>query len=770
MNWTYEWLKDYLDTQALPQEIGATLTKIGLEMESIAYPEVPVAAKIVEAENIPETHLKRLMVDDGSGAMRQVVCGAPNARAGVTGALARPGCRTADGIDVKSGKIRGVLSDGMMCSEREMGTSDDHTGIVELDNIAPGAPLAESDAVFEAGITPNRPDYLAVRGIARDLFAAGLGALKEGLKGKTGTGKGDRKAEIKNLTACPIYRLCEIKGVKIMPSNATIKRRLAAIGITPRNAEIDATNYICFDLGQPMHCFDADEIKGDIIIRNAKNGEKFTDLFGKEHDLIETDLVITDSDGILALGGVIGGLRGMTTDKTKNILLEAAYFEPVGIRKTSKRLGLMTDSSYRFERGIDPTLTAESIEKAAAIITDACGGEICEIFTAGTEPKEMRRIEFKPSIFRKKVGIDLPEDRMREILKKLNFQVEGCGDIWIVTPTSARVDVELPENIISELIRIYGYENIITKPHNIEIKPQNSETLNVKVALVKRGLSEIRPYKFGDSKTEPLVSDRPRIVIKNPIIDSFDVMRNTLVQTTLDTIAENDRFKRSNLNLFELGVVFDGDKPGQQHDSLIIARTGVFGNKIGVKHGREVDIYDVREDLLALFPSAVVENHDIPPLWANPYRVGKLIAAGKTVAEFGELHPSIAKKFGIKTRVVIGLIDKAADIPSQPEAVLTASKRGDVVNNFPEFPLITRDFAFVLEDGLNPETVEAALKKNPLVYETNVFDIFDMGQGKRSVAFEVVLQPTSNMSDEDLAEVHSELVAEAEKLGAKLRA
>ena len=841
VKWTYDWLKDYLETDATPQQVADMLTRIGLEIEGLECPVVPIAAKIVECEDIPGTHLHLLKVDDGTDILRQVVCGAPNARGGLVSALALPGCKIplrqgsggqVDYMEIKSGKIRGVISDGMMCSEKEIGIGEDDAGIMELDpNIQPGAQISNfksqiSNVVFDAGITPNRPDYLAVRGIARDLSATGIGKYKDefdyGWFGELPAGK--REAVIKNYAACPSYYLCEINDIKIAPSNPKIAGRLSAVGINPRNAPIDATNYVCYDLGQPLHCFDADEIKGDIIIRNAETGEKFTDLFGAEHELIDTDLVIADQSGILALAGVVGGSRGMTTDKTKNIILESAYFSPVGIRKTAKRLGLSTDASYRYERGIDPTIAMQGISAAAKIIRDACGGEVqspyrdidkdnpAVSFWDKLEPRnysqnelaflsDPRRIEYSPDLFKIKTGIDLAPEEQKEILEKLGFGIEISqisnlkSQIWHIAPTPARVDVVIPENIVSELIRIYGYEHVgLGARGNVPSAqcPVPSAVDGVKRHLTLRGLNEIMSYKFGDSQKEKLLSDRPQIRILNPIINTFDTVRNGLVQNTLDIIANNDRYRRSNLNLFEIGTVFDGNQPGQQHDQLIIARTGIYGDKIGIKHGREVSIYDIREDLLSLFPGAAVENgfddeghgragDEGVGGWAHPFRAGCIFVEDasacppeprrRRVAQFAELHPAIAKKFGIKTKVVLGIVDDISLLPEQRANFKFQISNFKSQNDFPDFPLITRDFAFIVDNDVSPEDIVAGIAaNNATVYETNVFDVFDLGDSKKSVALEVVIQPESNMSDADLLDLQNKIIEETEKkFAAKIR-
>ena len=376
MKWTYDWLKDYLKTDLSAQQIADTLTGTGLEVEDLSAPVAPIAAKIVECKPMDGSdHLHILMVDDGTDTLRQVVCGAPNARTGLISALALPGC-VISGNEIRAGKLRGVMSNGMMCSGRELGINDDHSGIIELPaDTKIGAPVLNAETVFDAGITPNRPDYLSVRGIARDLSACGAGQYIAPTDDELKPVKSQRNVNIKT-DKCTVYQFCEIHGITVAPSNSIIKSRLAAIGINPKNAPVDATNYICYDIGQPMHCFDADEINGDITVRMATPGERFTDLFGVEHELNDSDMVIADNTGILALAGVIGGARGMTTENTKNIILESAYFNPVSVRKTSKRLGISTDSSYRYERGIDPTITGIALARAAHIIMDACGGEI----------------------------------------------------------------------------------------------------------------------------------------------------------------------------------------------------------------------------------------------------------------------------------------------------------------------------------------------------------------------------------------------------------
>lgn len=765
MKWTYDWLKDYLDTDASAEKIADTLTRTGLEVEDLIAPVSPIAAKIVECAPMENSdHLHVLKVDDGSGNLRQVVCGAPNVRVGLISALAVPGC-VIEGHEIKSGKLRGVLSDGMMCSGRELGINDDHGGIIELpEKTKIGDSVLSAEIVFDAGITPNRPDYLAVRGIARDLSAAGLGNYiipKDEILQQV---KGNRTVKIET-EKCPIYQFCEIHGIKLSQSAQKVKSRLAAIGINPKNAPVDTTNYICYDMGQPMHCFDADEISGDITVRNAEKGEKFTDLFGNEHELLDTDIVIADEKGILALAGVIGGARGMTTDNTKNVILESAYFNPVSVRKTSKRLGISTDSSYRYERGIDPTITGFALAKAASIIMAACGGKIVATGIGGKIPEENRKIKYSPDLFLRKTGINMPASKQREILDKLGFNISGKDDNWIITPTAARVDVEIPENIVSELIRIYGYDNIASiaahKPSYVA--KHRDYYIQTKRELVARGLNEAKSFGFGNSKIEKLLSDKPQVKISNPITSDMDTARNNLLGNMLGFVAENEKRGFSDLNMFELGTVFDSEDAGKQHTQICIVRTGNTSPKHWMHRNRVHDIYDVKSDIVALMHGQKFTiNAENAPLWAHPFRYGAIMQGKKKIAEFGELHPSVAKTLKIKTPVMIAIIEDVENLPAVKKC------KEPVISDFQP---ITRDFAFIVDVDFPAEKlVSSAASTDSRITDAIVFDAFDMGDGKKSIAFTITITPTENMSDDDLLKLQNAVIVNVEKkCNAKIR-
>ncbi len=765
MKWTYDWLKDYLKTDLSAEQIADMLTRTGLEVEDLITPIAPIAARIVECEPMTGSdHLHILKVDDGTDTLRQVVCGAPNARVGLVSALALPGC-VIEGHEIKAGKLRGVMSNGMMCSARELGISDDHSGIIELpDDTKIGAPVVQMETVFDAGITPNRPDYLAVRGIARDLAACGAGQYLAPNDDVLNPVKSARKVNIKT-DKCPVYQFCEIHNINIAPSNNTIKSRLAAIGINPKNAPIDATNYICYDMGQPMHCFDADEINGDITVRMANAGEQFTDLFGNTHELRETDMVIADDTGILALAGVVGGARGMTTDKTKNIILESAYFDPVCVRKTSKRLGISTDSSYRYERGIDPTITGVALARAAHTIMDVCGGEIVGTGIGGKIPAENRHIEYSPELFARKTGVEMPVETQRDILKNLGFDVVEKSGIWTVTPRAARVDVVIPENIVSELIRIYGYDNIIKNAAHrpADLASHRDYYIGVKRELAARGLNEAKSFGFGNSKTETLLSDKPIVRVANPIVANMDTARNGLLGNMLHFVAENEKRGYTDLSMFELGTVFDGDTPDAQHTQICIIRAGDTAPRHWTRRNRPADIYDVKADLISLLHGQrFTVSSDNPPYWAHPFRYGAIMQGKKKIAEFGELHPSIARALKIKTRVNIAIVDDVENLP--------ASRHGREPK-LSEFQPITRDFAFIVDGTMPAEKLTGvAMATDARIVDTVVFDAFDLPDGKKSIAFTITIIPTDNMTDEDLQKLQNAVIANVEKrCDAKIR-
>ncbi len=772
MKWSYEWLKQYLKTDLTPEQIADKLTTIGLEVEDLETPVLPIAAKIVECVAHPDSdHLHVLKVDDGSGTLRQVVCGAPNARVGLVSALALPGCKIGDMV-IQNGKLRGIESKGMMCSGKELGINDDHSGIIELDakKESIGQPISAladfASAIIETSITPNRPDYLAVRGIALDLSASGIGEyIEENIK-ELDLVPGKRKVNLLAPEACPTYRFCEIHGIKNAPSSDVIQRRLRSAGINPKNAPIDATNYICYDMAQPMHCFDADKIVGDITVRMAKDDEKFTDLFGNEHTLNEKDLVICDDAGILALAGVVGGDRASTTDETKNIILESAYFNPVSVRKSSKKIGLSTDSSYRYERGIDPNLSAKALAYAAKIIMDSCGGKIVNVSVAGCTSYTPESVRYNPALFEQKTGVKLDDETQRKILTDLHYDIKNTknGD-WMITPLSSRVDVVIPENIVSDLIRMYGYDKVGLNyvPEKITPAEHNDMDISLKEKLACLELNESISFGFGNSKIEQILTDKPIIKIANPIVVDMDTVRNNLLENLLVAVANNEKRGFMDMNMFEMGPVFDGDKPGEQHTSICIVRTGSTSPKHWQKRNRPVDVFDVKSDLISLLGAQkyTIDTTNAP-LWAHPYRYGAIIQGKKVLAQFGQLHPTIAKQMHIKNNVYIGLVEDVEILPKNPK-----HKKIPMTDFMP----ITRDFAFVVDSNFEAQKmISAAIASDSRISDIVVFDSFDMGDGKKSLAFTITIYPEQNMNEEELQKIQDAVIKNIEsKCNAKLR-
>ncbi len=764
MKWTYDWLTDYLHTDMSPEQIADVLTRTGLEVDDVITPISPVAAKIIDCQPLTGSdHLHILQVDDGT-TIRQVVCGAPNARTGLISALAKPGC-VIQGHEIRNGKLRGVESNGMMCSGLELGINNDHNGIVELPmGTKLGSNVTEMPTVFEAGITPNRPDYLAVRGIARDLAACGVGKCVIPEINIPNVLKSERQAIIET-DKCSVYQFCEISGVNICPSDSKISTRLTAIGINPKNAAVDATNYICFDMGQPMHCFDADEILGNIRVRMATDGEEFTDLFGNLHKLTTSDMVVADDNGVLALAGVIGGARGCTTDNTKNIILESAYFDPVSVRKTSKRLGISTDASYRYERGIDPTISTTAMYTAAQVVIDACGGQITGCGIAGQIPNETRKIQYNPNLLFTKTGLDMPVSQQREILEKLGYKITDNGDIWEIVPTSARVDIDIPENIVAELMRIYGYDKIAksVKHHADFAAKHNSQYIDLKVKLASRGLNECKSFGFGDSNVEVLLSDKTSVMVANPITAELNTARNNLLGNMLKFVVDNEKRGYPDLNLFELGTVFDGNEPTQQHTQICIVRTGDTSPKHWLHRNRSVDIYDTKADIISLLNGKKFNvQTDNVSRWAHPFRYGKIVCENEIIAEFGELHPAIARTLKIKTNVCIAIVDNIDNLPK---------KLMQNTDKLSDFQPITRDFAFVVDVNTPADNlVSVAQITDERIKDIIVFDTFDMGNDKKSVAFTITIIPTENMTDGDLLKIQENVIsAVSSKCGAIIR-
>ena len=608
MKFTLSWLKEHLDTNASVAEIAETLTKIGLEVEEVYNPADQlkgfVTARVESFEMHPDSdHLHVLTVNDGKEKL-QVVCGAPNCRNNMAGIFAPVGTLIpAFGEVLKVGKIRGVESFGMMCSEKELGVGEDHNGIIILpDDTQPGLPAAEVlniDPVFEISITPNRAECLGVRGIARDLAAAGLGKLKPlTIKKVPGTFASPIQVEIKDKAACPVYVGRYIKGVDNKAETPKwMKDRLAAIGLHSISPLVDVTNYINYDLARPLHVFDADKLKGNVTIRMAKEGEKFTSLEGKEYALDAQSLGICDDEGVQCLGGIMGGAEKGCTADTINVFVECALFDPTVTARTGRKFQIDSDSRYRYERWVDPKSNVLGSDYATQMILDICGGEASEIMIAGSEDCEPRVAYIRPSRMKDFAGVDVSKEKIMEILNQLGFVTsEENGKIKAVSPTW-RGDIEGEHDLVEEVVRMIGLDNIpaVSLPHDKfpkqTLTPAQRRVVTVKHELAVRGMLETVTWSFTDSKlAEVFRNGREAVKLYNPITAELDEMRPSVLPNLLLGLKNNIARGYANVSLFEVGPAFYGRKPGEQNLVAGGIRSGMTSKKSWFGEQRAYDV------------------------------------------------------------------------------------------------------------------------------------------------------------------------------------
>lgn len=798
MKFTLSWLKDYLDTDASVTEISEKLTDMGLEVEEIIDPSASlngfVVAEVVSAEKHPDAdRLQVLSVTDGTNTY-PIVCGAPNARAGLKGILAVPGTMIPSfGEKLKKGKIRGVESLGMMCSERELLIGDNHDGIIDLPADAPvGAKAADvlpADPIFDIAITPNRAEALAVRGIARDLAAGGMGSFKDKPVPKTASSfdspvsvSFDFPAGTEN--ACPYFVGRTIKGIKNGESPAWLKDRLTAIGLRPISALVDITNYLCFDRARPLHVFDVDKLSGDIHVRLAKEGETLEALDEESYKLKDSMIVVCDDKAPQALGGVMGGLVTGCNSETTTVFIESALFDPMRIARTGRDLALDSDSRFRFERHVDPTSCLEGVEFATQMILDICGGEASEIVSAGTEPDWKKTVSFRPSRIAQLCGVDVATDRMEQILTDLGFTVTVTGDdSFDVMPPSWRGDIEGEHDLVEEIIRVHGYDKIPTAvlprdpmPHPVFTAQQQNE-VSVKRSLASRGLLEAITWSFMSSgDTGPFLAEGAEpILLSNPISSDLDAMRPSILPNLLAAAKRNIARGDANIALFELGPIFCGTEPGDQQSLAVGIRVGQTGPRHWAEASRDVDVFDAKADLMAAMAaagapqSAQISNE--APSWYHPGRSGSLRLGRNVLAYFGEIHPGILKKAGIKETVVAFEFFLDA-VPGKKKATKKTRKLLKASSLMP----LHRDFAFVADRTVTADALIRAVKEaeKSLIAGVKIFDQYEgehIDADKKSLAIQVTLQPQEKtLKDKEIDSISRKIVAQVEKrTGAVLR-
>lgn len=793
MKFTLSWLKEELETDATAAEITDALTMTGLELESLDDPSERlrefVVAHVEKAEKHPDAdRLKVCTVNNGTGTF-EVVCGAPNVRAGMKGIFAGEGMYI-PGIDVtlKKSKIRGVTSNGMLLSEREMGLSDDHEGIVDLsDDAVVGTPapqaLGHNDPVIDIGVTPNRGDCLGVRGVARDLAAAGVGTLKPlEIEPVNGGFASPIQVHIdlddENRAACPYFVGRYIKGVKNGESPQWLREKLASIGLRPISALVDITNLFTMSYGRPLHVFDADKVHGDIHVRLSRKGETFRALDGKDYELDEAITVIADDEVAEALGGLMGGEQSGCTEKTVDVFLESAYFDPVRTAMTGRKLNLQSDARFRFERGIDPDFVLPGAELATKLILDLCGGEASELIVAGEKPDVARVYSLRKTRVKQLGGVDVSVEETERILGVLGFKLTRTADGWDCAVPPWRHDVVGEADLVEEVLRIHGFDKIPSVPLDLEtalpagaVNPIQERRAQARRVLASRGMTEAVTFSFLPSGEAALfggASEAIRLI--NPISSDLDVMRPSLLANLIRAIGRNADRGISNSALFEVGPQFAGENPEDQSIFASGVRAGQSGPRDWSETPRDVDVFDVKADVLDLLeklggPAGGAQLVAEAPAWYHPGRSGTYQLGPKSVlAHFGEVHPRVLKEMDIEARLVVFEISMDA-IPLRKNGKGSARPKLDLS----PYQTVERDFAFVLDADVGAEAVIRAAQaadKN-LVTDVRVFDLFAggaIGDGQKSLAISVVLQPDeATLTEADIEAVSDKIVANVAK-------
>ncbi|MEE1611760.1 phenylalanine--tRNA ligase subunit beta [Microvirga sp. CF3016] len=802
MKFTLSWLKDHLETSASLDEIVETLTRIGLEVESVEDKAKALApytvAYVISAEQHPNAdRLRVCMVDTGNGAPIQVVCGAPNARTGMKSVFAPPGTYiSGKNITLGVGTIRGVESAGMLCSAAELEISDDHDGIIDLPEDAPvGQPYAAyaglDDPVIEINLTPNRPDCTSIHGIARDLAAAGLGTLRgDAVPAVAARGACPVSVTIEDETLCPAFALRLVRGVRNGPSPEWMQRRLLSIGLRPINALVDITNYVTFDRGRPLHVFDARKVKGNLTVRRAKEGEEVLALDTRTYRLDPNVVVIADDSGVESIGGIMGGEHSGCDEETTDVLIESALWDPLNIAQTGRKLGIITDARYRFERGVDPAFTVTGLDLATKLVIDLCGGEASEAVVAGKVPDDNRVIEFPWREVPRLSGLDVQPAESEQILTKLGFQVQGSGERVSVTAPSWRPDIEGKADLVEEVIRIAGLDRIESKPlarlEDTVAKPIltliQKRTRLVRRSLAVRGLVEAVTWSFiAKSEAELFGGGDPRLALANPIAAELSDMRPSLLPGLLKAAQRNADRGFGDVALFEVGQTFASDEPeGQSIKAAAVRRGTARAEGVG-RHwdggAESVDAFDAKADVLALLAALGIPAGGLQivaggPAWFHPGRSATLQFGPKNVVgAFGEVHPKVLKALDLKGPLVAFELNLNALPPPKAKPTKMKPKL-----NLPDFQPLTRDFAFVVgRDVAAGDIMKAAQgAERQLIVGVDVFDIYE-GTGidpeKKSVAIAVTLQPTEKtLTDVEIEAVSAKIVGEvSKKTGAVLR-
>jgi len=796
---TYPWLREHLSTKANEAKIIEQLTSIGLEVEGIKESKNELnefkIAKILKAEKHPNADKLKVcdVTLDGKKVIK-VVCGAPNAREGLLTIYAPPGATIPkSNFKLKVAKIRGIESSGMLCSESELNLSIESEGIIELKSkdseIGKSYFKNKVEKVIDISITPNRADCLGVRGIARDLAASGFGSLIKIKKKllKQSFIQPIKVSILKNKNqGCLVFGSCYIKNITNRESPSWLKNKIIALGLKPISAVVDITNYVMFDLNRPLHAYNADKINKEIIVRNSKFGENFESLDNKNYKLQNDMCVISDKNGVLGLGGIIGGASTATEIDTKNILLESAYFFPASIRKTSRILNINTDAKYRFERGIDPNSIKEGLELAVALIVKICGGSASKFSIAGSTTQKNKIIHLDIKKFKKVVGITISNIEANKILTSLGCKIKNSKKILKVEIPTWRPDIIQDIDLIEELIRIKGFDKIeLIEPE----KKRSKDTLNFtqklfhlsQRALASKGYLESISWSFTDSKIDKqFAKGEAEIKIFNPISSDLDVLRRSIFSNLIVHLKKNQDRGYEDLSFFEVGPVFFGKNPGEQQIVVGGLRSGLVNRKSWLDKSRNVDVFDIKGDVVRTLIDLGLEERDlfVSNNTKNCYHPGRSGSVnlkserGPHLAYFGELHPAIITNLNFKEKNIFGLEIFLKNIP-KPNKKVRVSKKNYITSDFQKSE---RDFAFVIDKFFKVGELENIIKKidDNIIKKVITFDVFEgqnIPEGKKSVAINIVIQSQDKtLTESDLDQISQKIINTVkEKTGATIR-
>ena len=798
MKFTVGWLKDYLEFDYSVSDLCNKLTNIGLEVEKVSDPSKTLknfkVAKILK--KIPHPNADKLSlceVFDGKENL-QIVCGAKNARENLITVLAPVGTIIFSGekneFKIGKSKIRGEESNGMLCSEEELGLSDSSEGIIELnENFKIGDKysqyISDEDIMIEVAITPNRVDCAGVYGIARDLFAADFGKLK---KKKIFKIESKFKTEINLVNKlknsdCPEFSIRLIKNLENKNSSANLVKRFEKTGLKVISSLVDVTNFITVDLCRPLHVFDYDKIKGNLTIRHSKKGEKFLGLDDESYELDDGMIVICDDSGVISLAGILGGKKTACDDNTKNVLIESAYFLPASIIKSGRKLNIQSDARYRFERGIDPDSVIEGIEYATEMILKTCGGEPGSIVSDGKKIAKNNKIQVEKAFFERILGVEISNQFIHDKLNKIGCDLE-VNENLVVTPPSWRSDIKIKEDLVEEIARLYGLEKIPSIPlisQNDVNKKKISDIQvlrnKIKKMLVSRNIFEIITWSFTDEKIQKLFGEKDNFLsITNPISSELSCMRSNLLPNIISAIKKNINKNFNNFSFFELGPVFLGKEPDEQFDNICVVRSGKINEKSWIENERNFDFFDVKADLSSVLNCLEmdIDNFDIfreSKPYYHPGKSGSLLISDEIIGFFGELSPVILNSFDIKNKLVAFELNLTK--------LLKFYKKKEKSKN----PLIAsqyqaskRDFSFELDKNIFSLEIIKLIKttNSKLIKSVKVFDSYEgekISENKKAVGFEVTIQSNEKtLTDDEINEISDNIISKVkEKYDAKLR-